>query len=69
MGGGGGGEGRGGLWDVLDSLIHQPTMTFKMEPGIGVPATVIAPKEQIYLGQPPTFTRPFFVPSIIPSLS
>ena len=47
----GGGEGRrDGLWDVLDSLTHQPTMTVKMEPGIGVTATVIAPKELTYLG-------------------
>ena len=46
-----GGEGsRDGLWDVLDSLTHQPTMTMKMEPGIGVTATVIAPKELTYLG-------------------
>ena len=48
---GGGGEGRrDGLWDVLDSLTHQPTMTVKMEPGIGVTATGIAPKELTYLG-------------------
>ena len=33
-----------------DSLTHQPTMTMKMEPGIGVIATVIAPKELTYLG-------------------
>ena len=47
----GGGEGRrDGLRDVLDSLTHQPTMTMKMEPGIGVTATVIAPKELTYLG-------------------
>ena len=45
------GEGRrDGLWDVLDSLTNQPTMTMKMEPGIGVTATVIAPKELTYLG-------------------
>ena len=46
-----GGEGRrDGLRDVLDSLTHQPTMTMKMEPGIGVTATVTAPKELTYLG-------------------
>ena len=46
-----GGEGRrDGLWDVLDSLTHQPTMTMKMESDIGVTATVIAPKELTYLG-------------------
>ena len=44
------------------------TVTIKVEPGIGVSATVIAPKELTYLGQHPTFTRPF-VPSIIPSPS
>ena len=65
-----GGEGRrDGLWDVLDSLTHQPTVTIKMEPGIGVSVcNSNCPKELTYLGQHPTFTRPF-VPSIIPSPS
>ena len=60
---------RDGLWDVLDSLVHQTTVTIKMEPGIGVSVcNSNCPKELTYLGQHPTFTRPF-VPSIIPSPS